>query len=623
NDYFGIPYPLPKLDHIAIPGGFGGAMENWGGITYFESVLLFDPEKSSENTKQDIFAVLAHEMAHMWFGDLVTMGWWDNLWLNEGFASWMGTKCTAHFNPQWEVWLRKNVQRNPTRRVGTASEQAMEGDARSTTHPIQVPVKTEAEANSIFDDISYRKGQAVIRMLESFLGEEQFRDGMRRYMAAHKYSNTTTADLWNALGEASGKPVSEIAAGWTEQPGFPLVKVRRDADNTVSLSQQRFVVNFKNPLPLEWKVPLTYFVLGDPPQSRLMSGKIDNLENIPGDRALKVNVEGAGYYRVQYDPRSWDILLGSLGELGVQERVNLLSEAWALAQSDRASSSIYLDLIDKLDGVKPASVELAERDQIINVFDYIDRLLIGESDRAKFQAYARPILRPSFAALGWEPKENEGANAANLRASLIEALGDLHDEEMINASRERSHRFFADPKSLPPDLRHATLGVAGHYADEATWNKIHDFGLKTTNVEEKNNCYDALARAADPKLVRKTLQIALTDELPTSRAIFLVGKVARWSGHPEIAWQFAKANMKALLAKADALAINNYAPSLFVFFSDRARAEELKAYAKANLPPASAKEVAKAVDEVEFRAAFKARLLPQLSSWIEQRPAKE
>src|SRR6266536_3307276 len=202
NDYFGVPYPLPKLDQIALPGGFGGAMENWGGITYFESALLFDPKNSSAETKQNIYEVLAHEMAHQWFGDLVTMAWWDNLWLNEGFASWMGTKCTAHFNPQWEVWLRRNLPRDPTRRIGIAKEQAMESDARSTTHAIQQHIATEAEANSAFDDITYKKGLSFLRMLESFLGEDVFRDGIRRYIAAHEYSNTTTADLWNALSEA-------------------------------------------------------------------------------------------------------------------------------------------------------------------------------------------------------------------------------------------------------------------------------------------------------------------------------------------------------------------------------------------------------------------------------------
>src|SRR5436305_3852672 len=249
NDYFGAPYPLPKLDQIALPGGFGGAMENWGGITYYESALLFDPKNSSAETKQDIYEVLAHEVAHQWFGDLVTMAWWDNLWLNEGFASWMGTKCTAHVNLQWEVWLRRNLPRDPTRRVGIAKEQAMEGDARSTTHPIQQPIATEAEANSAFDDITYKKGKSFLRMLESFLGEVVFRDGIRRYIAAHKFSNSTTADLWNALSESSGQPIAEIAAGWTEQPGFPVVKVKRGEGGKVSLTQEPFTINFKNAPP--------------------------------------------------------------------------------------------------------------------------------------------------------------------------------------------------------------------------------------------------------------------------------------------------------------------------------------------------------------------------------------
>src|SRR5437899_2729808 len=284
NDYFGVPYPLPKLDQIAIPGGFGGAMENWGGITYYESALLFDPEKSSAATRQRIYEVIAHETAHQWFGDLVTMAWWDNLWLNEGFASWMGTKCTARFNPQWEVWLENVIPRDPTRRTGISRELEMEGDARSTTHAIQQPIANEAEANSAFDDITYRKGQAFLLMLESFLGENAFRDGIRRYMAAHKYSNSTTADLWNALSEASGKPVGEIAAAWTEQPGFPVVIMKRDGEK-ISLSQERFTINFPNAPPLDWKIPLTYFFVGENKiESRLMTGKIENLPNVATNR---------------------------------------------------------------------------------------------------------------------------------------------------------------------------------------------------------------------------------------------------------------------------------------------------------------------------------------------------
>ena len=613
NDYFGIPYPLPKLDQIAIPGGFGGAMENWGGITYYETGLLFDPGKSSAATRQGIYEVIAHETAHQWFGDLVTMAWWDNLWLNEGFASWMGTKCTAHFNPQWEVWLEKNSPRDPTRRTGISKELEMEGDARSTTHPIQQPIANEAEANSAFDDITYRKGQAFLLMLESFLGENAFRDGIRRYMAAHKYSNSTTADLWNALSQASGKPVGAIAAGWTEQPGFPVVKVKRDGEN-VSLMQERFTIHFPNASALQWKIPLTYFFVGDAkPQSRLMTEKIEKLQNIPVDRALKLNAEGAGNYRVQYDEPLWKRLLDALPKLSVADRVNLLGDAWALVQANRAPLSTYFDLIEKL----PAGIELAEREQIINAFDYINRLLIGNAARKKFQNYVRSILRPTFDQLGWEPRKDETPRSALLRASLIDALGDLNDQEIVAGCRERFQKYLVDHASIAPDLRASIFRVVGHYADDATWSELHELGLKTTSTEEKQNYYDALAAARDHKLVAKTLQLSLTDELPTSRAVFLVGKVARDSDHPDLAWDFAKANMKALLSKSDALGVNRYAPSLFTFFSEESRADELRSYAKANLPPTSAKEAGKAVDEIQFRSEFKKRLANQLSAWIE------
>jgi aminopeptidase N len=616
NDYFGVPYPLPKLDQIALPGGFGGAMENWGGITYYESKLLFDPKRSSAETKQDIYEVLAHEMAHQWFGDLVTMAWWDNLWLNEGFASWMGSKCTAHFNPRWEVWLRREFPRDPSRRVGIAKEVAMEGDARSTTHPIQQPVATEAEANSAFDDITYKKGQSFLRMLESFLGEDVFREGIRRYMAAHLYSNTTTADLWKALSEASGKPVGEIATGWTEQPGFPVVKVKREQDGNVSLTQDRFAVNFTNAPPLEWKIPLTYAVIGETPATLLMTGKIDSIHNISPDRALKLNVNGAGNYRAEYDEASWKLLLGVLKNLGVADRVNLLSDTWALVQANRVPVARYFELVEKL----PASTDLAEREQIIHVLEFINQLLSGSLEQGKFQRYARSLLLPTFDAVGWEAKPDEQPATTNLRASLITALGNLDDPKMVASCRERFKAFLINSESLAPDLRPAVFSVVGRYADESTWNQLHQLGLKTTSIEEKQNYYDALANAIDPELVKKTLPIALTDELPTSRAVFLVLRVARESGHPDISWDFARANMKALLAKSDALGANTYAPSLFTFFADDSRAQELRTYAKNSLPAESASSVTKALDEIQFRSELKKRLAVQLSTWIDRKP---
>jgi len=336
----------------------------------------------------------------------------------------------------------------------------MEGDARSTTHAIQQPIANEAEANSAFDDITYRKGQAFLLMLESFLGENAFRDGIRRYIAAHKYSNSTTVDLWKALSDASGKPAGEIAAAWTEQPGFPVLKVKRNGEK-VSLTQERFTIHFPNAPVLQWK----------------------NLPGVPSDRALKLNADGAGNYRVEYDEASWKLLLDVLPKLKVPDRVNLLGDTWALVQANRAPLSMYLGLVEKL----PSLSELAEREQIINTFDFINRLLVGNSVREKFQACARSILRPSFDELGWEPKKDETPRAASLRGSLIAALGDLNDQEIVGGCRERFQKYLVDLRSLAPDLRTPVFSVVGHYADEATWNKLSELGLATTSTEEKQN----------------------------------------------------------------------------------------------------------------------------------------
>lgn len=489
----------------------------------------------------------------------------------------------------------------------------MQGDARSTTHPIQQRIATEAEANSAFDDITYKKGQSFLRMLESFLGEDVFRNGIQRYIDAHKYSNTTTADLWNALSDVSKKSVGQIAAAWTEQPGFPVVKVKREADGKVRLTQERFAVNFKNARSELWQIPLTYSVVGQEPATLLMTDKTSALENIPADRALKLNVNGAGNYRVEYDDLSWQLLLKAVPKLSVEDRVNLMSDAWALAQAGRAPVSLYFGLIEKL----PASIDLAEREQIIDVVEFINRLLIGSPEREGFQKYARSLLHPTFATLGWEPKRDEPPNAGRLRASLINLLGQLEDPQIIAGCSERFEKYLADPRSLAPDLRASILAVVARYADEKTWNAIHDLGLKTTSIEDKQNYYNALAGVNDPKLMKKTLAIALTDELPTSRAIFLVARVARDGGHPDIAWEFAKMNMTPLLAKVDAAGANRYAPSLFTFFSDNSRADELKNYAKKNLSQASAPDVAKAVDEIQFRADFRDRLATQLQTFLQ------
>ncbi len=605
DEYFGIKYPLPKLDLIAVPGGFGGAMENWGGITFYESALLFDPAKSSERTKEGIFEITAHEMAHQWFGDLVTMAWWDNLWLNEGFASWMGTKCSDHFNPQWQVWLRANAEK----------QSAMATDSLSSTHPIQQPVKTENEADSAFDEITYEKGQSFLRMLESYLGEDGFRAGIRAYMQAHKFSNSTTADLWNALGEASKKPVGALAASWTEQPGPPLVSLSAGATG-LTISQERFTIHQQNPQPLQWKIPIAWRDLEAPastsPPVFLLEEKSALLPDVQPGQIVKLNAGDAGYYRVEYDAAHFEELHSSAAQWPEADKVNLLSDTWALVEADRRPIANYFKLVETLrdgDG-------LAQWEQIIATLSYIDVLYIGNEQRPAFQAYARFLLKPVFERLGWDAKPGEEPAGGLLRVNLIAHLGDWGDKDVMNAARERFQKFLVDPKTLPPDLRPAVLDTVGRYADQKTWETLHELGLKTKSIEEKGTYYGALAAALAPELARKTLPLALTDELPAPHAIRLVVEVSRFGEQPALAWEFSQAHRKQLDLKLDALGKVYFAPGVMRGFSDTARALELEEYARKNLPSDAKSEIGKAAEEIRFKADFKARLLPAIAKWI-------
>ena len=605
NEYFAIKYPLPKLDLIAVPGGFGGAMENWGGIVFYESVLLFDPAKSSEETKESIFEVTAHEMAHQWFGDLVTMAWWDNLWLNEGFASWMGTKCSDHFNPQWQVWLRANA----------AKQRAMATDALSSTHPIQQSVKTESEADSAFDEITYQKGQSFLRMLESYLGEADFRAGIRTYMQAHKYSNSTTADLWIALGEASKKPVSALAASWTEQPGLPVVSVSTGKSG-LTTSQERFTVHQKNPKPLEWKIPIAWRdVQVDPSVASrvfLLETKSSALPDVQPGQVAKLNAGDIGYYRVAYDSAHFEKLLASVTQFPEADKVTLVSDTWALVQADRRPIADYFKLVEAL----RADDGLALWEQITTALSYIDSLYIGNKERPAFQTYARSLLRPVFDRLGWDAKSGEEAARGLLRVNLITTLGDLADQGVIDTARERYKKFLTDPQTLAPDLRPAVFGVVGRYADQQTWETLHELGLKTKSIEEKGRFYFALAAALDPDLAKRTLPLSLTDELPASRAVGIVTSVSRSAEQPALAWEFAQAQRKQLEPKLDALGKVRFLANIVRGFSEANRATELETYAQKNLPSDAKSEISKAAEEIRFKSDLKAHLFPEIAKWI-------
>ncbi len=602
NDYFGIKYPLPKLDLIAIPGGFSGAMENWGGITFEESELLFDPETSSEDTKADIFSTLAHEVAHQWFGDLVTMAWWNNLWLNEGFASWMGTKATDHFNPQWSVWLRENPYKNSVMRF----------DARKTTHPIQQTVNSPAEANRIFDEITYGKGEAFLRMLESYVGETPFRDGIRVYMRTHQYSNTTTADLWEALGDESGKPVSEIASGWTEQPGFPLVSAKstcKGDQRMLTLEQQRFTINDPEAQPLLWRIPISLeSAPGRPASYLLINDKFLSVAAGECKSPVKLNAGNIGYFRVKYEPQMFDGLIRSVRELPVDDKLNLLSDTWALAEAAQGPATSYLDLVEALRN----ETNLALWEEILDHLELIDNLEVGRSEREHFRSYARSLLASVFLRVGWDAKSGEDHAAGLLRNRLIRALGRFKDPGVTSEAERRFNLFLRNPKSLNPDLRASVFYVVGRYSNQAAYDQLRKLGRMAQSTEEKQQFYDAMMGALDPKLAQQNLQIALSNELPNEMAAYSLFTVASSGEHTEDAVRFAREHLKELSGKLPSGTSISYIPNLFSVFSDAERADELESFSKRNLSPEAQPDVAKAAESIRSKSSFKRRELPRI-----------
>ena len=609
DDYFGVKFPLPKLDLIAVSGGgsFGGAMENWGGIVFAESALLYDPTTGSQTQQERIFEVIAHEMAHQWFGDLVTMAWWDNLWLNEGFAEWMGESTTDHFNPDWQYWSNIADNRN----------EAMTSDALSTTHPIQQPVATEMDAERQFDEITYNKGQAFIRMLEGYLGHDKFRDGLRAYMQAHAYGNTTTADLWAALGTATGEPVSDIAAGWTEQPGFPLVSVGRDPakSDALNLTQHRFTVHDPAAASLHWKIPVTYAFknLAGATGRFLLEDK--RTETAPdGNPPVKFNLEGTGYYRVKYDDALLRRLLDSLEDLSAPDQVNLLSDAWAEVRANLTPVTNYLNLVQTL---RPAETNPLVWKHVCGVNDKIDSLYIG-GDAAARKAWREAIvavLNPVWEHYGWEAKENEAAPEKELRATLIRQLGLFGDALIISEAQERFAAFLKDPSALPPDIRSAVCDVVGRYADPATYNALLAQARLATGDDQKQLFYYAAACAQDPALAQRTLALTDTDEIQGSFATRLLRAVATSGEQPAEALKFTQEHMEELLTKVSPMAKHLLIPNLYASFNEASQAEALEKDAKAPDTIDDLTQVKKSAEQIRVAADLKSRLLPDINRW--------
>jgi aminopeptidase N len=603
NDYFGTAYPLPKLDQFAVPGAGGfGAMENWGAIFYFETALLVDPALTTEADRQRIYGTIAHEMAHQWFGDLVTMAWWDDLWLNEGFASWMQKKAADRFHPEWGVWLQ----------AIKSQQSAMKLDARSSTHPVVQPVANVAEAESAFDDITYDKGQAVIRMLEAYLGEDAFRAGVRAYMAKHAYGNTVTEDLWTELQAASDTPVLAIARDFTLQPGVPLIAVDAiacvDGQTRVTLHQDRFGVDESVAQKLNWRVPVVAAVLGGGEARAVVEGQA--ALTLAGCGTVKLNAGATGYFRTLYPADAFAALKTDFAKLASADQLGLLYDTWALASAGLQPVADYLSLSGDVAEAADPVVWL----QVANTYSEVADLYRGETGAEAFAAYARGRLKPQLEQIGWEASKDEPPNVGILRDALIETLAKLGDPDVLAAAGERFAAFRKDAASLPGGIRRAVTRAVAMQADAAMWDVLHDLSRGAPSPLEQRFYFDALTFVLDPALAQRTLELAIGDEVPKQFAPRMIQSVAQ--RHPDLAWAFLQAHYEAIETRIDEMARTSFIPRIAGMSANPKRAEELRDVFQKRLPDAPQAEMERAIGKIRSESDVRVKRLPEINDWL-------
>ncbi|MVZ96168.1 M1 family peptidase [Sphingorhabdus sp. IMCC26285] len=612
NDYFGTPYPLPKLDNVAGPGQsqFFSAMENWGAIFTFERVLLNDPKITSARTRQGIFSTDAHEIAHQWFGNLVTMAWWDDLWLNEGFASWMESKATAHFNPDWQSELDRVNGR----------EGAMGLDAYVTTHPVIQKISTVEQTSQAFDTITYQKGEAVITMLEAFAGETIWRDGLRAYMKKHAYANTRTDDLWNAVEAAGAKGLVKIAHDFTKQPGVPLLEVKSskcvNGSTLLTLTQSEFSRDRKaetSAKPQRWNVPVIAQVIGQAPSKTVISNGNGTLQ-LPGCGAFIVNAGQSGYYRVLYQPDMMAALQKDFAKLPVIDQLGLLNDGQSLAFNEYQPVRMALNLMDAV----PSDTSQRVTEDIVSTYSYLYGLYEKDPARqAKLAKLASNRFGPALAKLGYKQSPSDSTLDANLRSALISTLGYMGDPAVVAEAKRLFAELETDPAALDGPLRTTWLGVIAQNANQADWDKMRKLGQTAENFLVRSSMYRLLGSARDTALAKQALALALTKEPGPTLSASIINGVS--GDHPDLAVDFALANREAVEALVDVSSKSEFIPGLGNGSSDPAMVGKLEAYAKAYLSPESRKPVDQSIAAIQTRIKSQPRIRTETSAWLDEK----
>uniref|UniRef100_A0A6B2KY43 Aminopeptidase n=1 Tax=Arcella intermedia TaxID=1963864 RepID=A0A6B2KY43_9EUKA len=605
--YYGIEYPLPKQDMIAVPDFSFGAMENWGLITYRETALLCD-ESSSFVAKSRVAYVVGHELAHQWFGNLVTMEWWKELWLNEGFATFMGTKAVDHLFPQWQVW---------TKFLNDHVFRALRVDALRSSHPIEVDISVARKVDEIFDAISYAKGASVILMIESALGEEPFRKGLNIYLNRFKYGNAHTEDLWQGLTEGSGKKVSNIMDPWVKKIGYPVVTVEETGQpGKLKITQNRYLA--AGDVKPEENETIWPILLGVSTQSHpdIKYVELNTKEAVidvdvsSNTEWIKLNAGQTGLYRVQYSAALFKRLGDNLSALSARDRAGLQNDAFALAIAGSISVVDYLELVSKF---TEETNDTVWSDIFANLA--VVRKLFDSPSMEKF---VLKLVSKIGGELGWSGKPGEDESRSSLRGSVIATLGAVGDVAVIEEAKKRWTAFLSDKNSLPADLQSGVFYLVAKNGGEAEINQMIEVYKTSTLPAQKVTALRSIGSSRNPELIKKGLEYMMSEEVRMQDRFILLAALASSKVGRDICWDYVKQNWSLLEVKIS----HNLLPRIISYtcedFSTPEKAKEVEDFFSQHKVHGTERTIAQTIESINSNTAIHSRNVAQVSKYLEQ-----
>ena len=606
NDYFGIKYPFGKLDIIGIPDFAAGAMENAGAITFRERMLLVDEATASIGVRKSVASVIAHELAHQWFGNLVTMKWWDDIWLNEGFATWAANKPLAAWKPEWQMDVN----------AAEETQAALGLDVLRSTRAIRTKVETPAEINEVFDPIAYEKTSGVINMLEAFVGPEAFRKGVSAYLTRYSSSNAAGEDFWNEVTRVTEKPVNRVMRSFVDQPGAPVLSVSTacvGGNTKVTVKQRRFdgAPGAKPSAPQAWSLPVCVKTDAGKTTCELVSDATQSF-TAPGCGAAMVNADARGYYITEYEPAAVAALATRKTALTGAEKVSLLGDEWRLVRAGRHDVGTFLDLAAAFasDTTPAVTSDIAGR------IGFVSGAIASESERAPLNAWIRATFAPALDAIGLDPAPGDSDDVQTRRGVLMGLLGGAGDERVRAKATALALSYLDRVESVPPSLIGAALNIAAGAGDAALYDRmLAKMRASAATPDIYYRIFNALPAFRDPALVQRTLAFALTDEARSQDVpTLLTGLMGGARG--DAAWTFVQQRWDAITAKVGVFQGVPYIVGGLGGFCSTARANEVKAFFEAHPEPAAARSLRQAIERIETCAAIDARQSAPLTAWL-------